>query len=364
VSEFLPTANVSRGSTSPTVFGEGLTDLSDLKLPAEHGVEMPLEKVLASTYTDGFIVIKDRQVLFEEYFNGMDSHTRHLLMSVSKSVTGTLAGVVVGSGQLDPEERIVSYIPELKDSPGFVDATVRHILDMTTAIVFSEDYDDPESEVVAHEESCGWRGRNPRSEAGVYEFSRSIQRADRAHGELFHYASINTDVLAWLIERSTGQRLVDVLSDTIWSRLGADHDGHLTVDHKGSPVANGGFCLTLRDLARFGILMLNHGHIDRDEMVPHQWVEDTLSNGSNEAWLPTIYGPIWPKGRYRNQWYVTGDDHGSFFGIGVNGQHLWVNPTTQVVIAKFSSHPASVNKEAMFLSMSAMDTIARSQTAN
>ena len=132
------------------------------------------------------------------------------------------------------------------------------------------------------------------------------------------------------------------------------------MDYKGSPVANGGFCLTLRDLARFGILMLNHGHIDNDEVVPHQWVEDTLSNGSNAAWLPTIYAPIWPKGRYRNQWYVTGDDHGSFFGVGVNGQHLWVNPTTQVVIAKFSSDPASVNKEAMFLSMSAMDTIARS----
>jgi len=362
VSEIVPTANVSGGDGSPFVWQESTANVGGLSVEINDEDSLSVESILLSTYTDGFLVTKNGRVAFEGYFNGMDRHTRHLLMSVSKSVVGTLAGVAVDRGLLDPAAAVVSYIPELEDSPGFADATVRNVLDMTTAIIFSEDYDDPESEVVAHEMACAWRGRSSIADQGVYEFARSTRRADREHGELFHYASINTDVLGWLIERSTAQRLSDFASESIWAHIGVEHDGQLGVDYRGSPVANGGFCFTLRDLSRFGEMMLNRGRINDSQIVSTEWINNTLNQGSNTAWLPTLYGPLWPNGRYRNQWYVTGDDHGSYFAIGVNGQHLWINPTTQVVITKFSSHPASVDKDAMLLTIEAMNTIARSPT--
>ena len=121
---------------------------------------------------------------FEDYYNGMGLHTRHLLMSVSKSVVGMLAGIIVAEGRLRPDAMIVDYLPEMVSTPGFAEATVRDVLDMTTAIVFSEDYDDPEAEVVTHEQATAWRGRTPLAEKGLYAYSQTIKKDTREHGEL------------------------------------------------------------------------------------------------------------------------------------------------------------------------------------
>ncbi|ASP34093.1 serine hydrolase [Labrenzia sp. VG12] len=362
ISEFLHVANISKGSKASVPLGTDFQDLSFLEFEALDGTNMSVSEMLVKTYTDGFIVLRDGDVVFEKYFNGMTPDTRHLLMSVSKSVTGTLAGVLVNDGRLDPTAMVTQYIPEMEGAPGFGDATVRQVLDMTTSIVFSEDYADPNAEVVAHEASTAWRGENaPLANEGVYAFSTTIKKDDsRPHGQQFQYASINTDVLGWLIERASGQRFADFFSETIWSKLGADHDGQITVDYKGSAAANGGFVLTLRDLARFSQMVLDDGYYNDQQIVASGWIDDIRFNGDNEAWKPTSYYETWPNGFYRNQWYVTGDDHGSFFAVGVNGQHIWINPTTRTAIVKFSSLPVSADKENIVLGWRAMDAISRS----
>ncbi|CUH41251.1 serine hydrolase domain-containing protein [Ruegeria atlantica] len=362
ISEFLHVANISRGSGPAAPLALALQDLSDLQFDGLDGQPMTVADMLVRTYTDGFLVMQDGDIVFEKYFNGMTPNTRHLLMSVSKSVTGTLAGILVNDGRLNPTALVTDYIPEMESAPGFGDATVRQVLDMTTAIVFSEDYADPDAEVVAHEATTAWRGENvPMAQEGVYAFATTIAKdASRPHGQQFHYASINTDVLGWLIERASGQRFADYMSAAIWSQLGADHDGQITVDYKGAAAANGGFVLTLRDLARFSQMVLDDGFYNGRQIVPSGWIDDIRFNGNNAAWQPTSYSSIWPDGFYRNQWYVTKDDHGSFFAVGVNGQHIWINPTTRTAIVKFSSLPVSADKENIALGWAAMDAIARS----
>jgi CubicO group peptidase (beta-lactamase class C family) len=360
ISEIIPTANISRGTGAPSELARSPQDFSGMSFEIGAGKSMTVTEMLDSTYTDGFIVLKDRAVVFEKYYNGMTSDTRHLLMSVSKSVTGTIAGTLVNDGRLNPEKKVVDYIPELKNSPGYTDATVREVLDMTTSIIFVEDYDDPEAEIASHEQATAWRGRTPIAEEGLYAFAQTIRKDKREHGEIFHYASINTDVLGWLIERSSSQRFIDFMSQAIWSKLGAEHDAQLSVDYLGSPVANGGFVITLRDLARFGQMVLDDGYYNGEQIIPSGWIDDIRFNGKNSAWKPTKHGEVWPDGFYRNQWYVTKDDHGSFFAVGVNGQHIWINPTTRVVIVKFSSFPKSADTESAGLAMAGMDAIARS----
>lgn len=362
ISEIIPVANISRGSGPAASLRVTPKDLSGLKFQAQDGTEMTIHNMLTQTYTDGFIVLHEGDVVYEKYFNAMTPSTRHLLMSVSKSLTGTLAGSLVHDGRLNPEAMVTDYLPELVDAPAYGIATVRQVLDMTTALVFSEDYADPNAEVTAHEAVTAWRGENAEgSQDGVYAFAKTIKKDDsRPHGKQFQYASINTDVLGWLIERASGQRFSDFMSDTIWSKLGADHDGQISVDYKGSAVANGGFVLTLRDLARFSQMVLDDGYYNNQQIVPSGWVDDIRFNGNNEAWKPTHYHEIWPDGFYRNQWYVTGDDNGTFFAVGVNGQHIWINPTTRVAIVKYSSLPLSADKENIALGWSAMDAISRS----
>lgn len=359
ISEIIPTANISRGSGRPTKLRRAPRDLSGLVFKSPEGNKATIGDMLDSTYTDGFIVLQNGEVVYEKYYNGMKPYTRHLLMSVSKSVTGSLAGILVHDGRLNPRKLVIDYIPEMEKSPGFRNATVREVLDMTTSIIFSEDYDDPEAEVVSHEQASAWRGRTPIAEKGLFAFAQTTKKDEREHGEKFHYASINTDVLGWLIERASGQRFHEFMEETMWSKLGAEHDAEISVDYLGAPVANGGFCITLRDLARFSQMMLDDGYYNGQQIVPSGWVDDCRLNGDNSAWKPTKYVKIWPHGFYRNQWYVTKDDQGSFFAVGVNGQSIWINPTTRVVIVKFSSTPKSSDMEKQLLTWAGMDALAR-----
>jgi CubicO group peptidase (beta-lactamase class C family) len=361
ISEIIPTGNISRGSGPVARLEHAPQDLSGLGFKTPDGKQMTVRKMLETTYTDGFIVLHEGRIAFEKYYNGMTPQTRHLLMSVSKSVTGTLAGILVNDGRLNPTAKVIDYIPELKNSPGFAEATVREVLDMTTSIVFSEDYADPKAEVVSHEVATAWRGpKSKLAQEGLYAFSQTIKKDKRAHGEKFHYASINTDVLGWLIERASKQRFIEIMRDAIWSKLGAEHDAQISVDYKGSAVANGGFVITLRDLARFSQMVLDDGRYNDRQIVPSGWIDDIRFNGKNSAWKPTSYSKIWPDGFYRNQWYVTKDDHGSFFAVGVNGQHIWINPKTRVVMVKYSSLPISADKDNIVLGWVGMDAIARS----
>ena len=109
ISEIVPTANISRGPVAPTALPRALRDINGLAFENHDGKKMTVEEMLASTYTDGFIVLKDGKVVFEEYYNGMTPDTRHLLMSVSKSVTGTLAGILVMDGRLKPDAKLINW---------------------------------------------------------------------------------------------------------------------------------------------------------------------------------------------------------------------------------------------------------------
>ena len=221
-------------------------------------------------YTDGFLVLKDGRILYERYFNGMRPESRHLLQSVSKSLCGVLAGELVESGAVDLDATVSTYVPELWDS-AFGDATVSQLLDMTAAVEFNEDYADPDSDVQAQDRAAGWRPRRIDDPESSYAFLGTL-RSSGAHGRSFQYCSATTDVLAWVLERATGRRYPELLSDELWSRIGAEHDAFVTVDEAGFAFANGGVSVSLRDLARFGHLVLSGGSVGEHRACSADWV--------------------------------------------------------------------------------------------
>src|SRR4029077_7701634 len=117
-------------------------------------------EVFADTYTDAVVVLHDGQLVAERYAAGMTAATPHLLMSVSKSLVGCVAGVLAERGLLDPAAPVTAYVPE-GGSSGYAGATVRHLLDMRTGIAFRETYTEPDAEVRVMERSMGWRPAQP-----------------------------------------------------------------------------------------------------------------------------------------------------------------------------------------------------------
>ncbi|MGH3295875.1 MAG: serine hydrolase, partial [Trebonia sp.] len=152
VRELIPTARIARGDGPVWELPRAeRDDLDELRFAVQPGELAPdgaltVREVLEATCTDGFLVLHRGQIVSERYFNGLRPDVAHLLMSVSKSVTGLVAGALASTGRLDVTQRVETIVPELSGT-SFAGATVQHLLDMRAGTRFREDYDDPDAEI-------------------------------------------------------------------------------------------------------------------------------------------------------------------------------------------------------------------------
>jgi CubicO group peptidase (beta-lactamase class C family) len=329
--ELVPTARIGR-SESPSPLARASSPPSGL----------PAARLLSDDTTDGVIVLHRGDVVLEEYRRGMDGDDVHLLQSVSKSITGVLTGVLVDQGRLSPEDPVTAHVPELSQT-SFAGATVRDLLDMRAGTRFDETYANPASDLRASEAQFGW-APGPRPAADAIAYLSALEN-HRDHGDRFEYRSILTDVLGLVLERAADAPFAEALSRALWAPLGAETDAHVTVDADGFAVADGGISVSLRDLARFGRMVLAGGTVDGRRVVPAAWLEDTLAGGpdSAAAFAQDEHSADLPGGHYRNQWWVPAGRQ-TFLGQGIHGQFLFADRASSVVIGVLSTWPTSLDE--------------------
>lgn len=357
--QLMPTINVSRGLGAPVALPTTLrSDIDSLSFtPIGTQQAMTWEQSLAATYTDGIVVLHRGKIVYERYFGVLTPEGQHAAMSVTKSVVGTLGATLVAEGRIDASKRVVDYVPELAHS-AFANASVRQVLDMTTGLKYSEDYADPNAEVWAHAQA-GNPLPKPKGYTGprtYYEFLQSVELEGK-HGVAFSYKTINTDVLGWVIARVSGRNVAQLLSERIWSRLGAEQDAYFTVDSIGTPFAGGGLNTGLRDLARFGEMLRNDGQFNGQQIIPQAVVADIRQGGDKQAFAKAGYALL--KGwSYRSMWWVTNKDGGAFMARGVHGQRIYIDPKAQMVIVRYASHPVASNSANDPVTLPAFDALA------
>lgn len=358
VREILPTVEVWRGRGPVRDLPRAERDLDGLAVKGVGGVETTLAELLDETYTDGFIVVKDGAVIYERYFNGMDERSLHLSQSMAKSVTGAVAGILVGRGLLDPEAPVTRYLPEL-EATGWRGARLQHVLDMTTGVRFNEEYADPYSGMGQLDVAAGWKPVPPGTDpdfswpAHVWELILSLTETTRPHGERFEYRSIETDVLAFAMERVTGKRLAQLVSEEIWQSMGAEESASFTVDAAGYALGDAGFNATLRDYARFGLLCLEA------EIVPPEWIASTRMR--NDSLFPPEASERLPQGGYRNMFWIEDAANSVLMCRGVFGQLIYIDFTERLVAVKLSSWPDFVNAAYDVPTRAAIRTIATAE---
>lgn len=341
--ELLPTQPIpaDRGSTLPL---ERTPNASALAAPVSRldGTTSTAEDVFADTWTDALLVLHDGQVVDEHYYTGMTERTPHLLMSVSKSLVGCVAGILTERGVLDPAAPVTTYVPEVAAS-GYGDATVRHLLDMRTGVAFRETYTAPDSEVRVMERSMGWRPRLDGDPVAMYDYLTTLGKTDD-HGGPFTYRSADTDMLGWVCERAAGTRMADLISTLLWVPIGAEQDAEVTCDPVGSAIHDGGISAVARDMARFGQMLLDGGTAKGQQVVPVDWLLDAHNPGKDvrEAFARTDNDSVMPGGWYRNQFWFVPNGHGTaLVCLGIHGQMVYVNHATQTVGVKLSSWPVA-----------------------
>ena len=317
-------------------------------------------EIFADTFTDAVMVVHDGAVVDERYIAPMTERTRHLVMSVSKSVVGCVAGVLVDRGQLDPHAAVTDYVPEIARS-GYLGASVRDVLDMRTGVAFRETYTDADAEVRVMERSMGWAPALPDDPVGAYAYLTTIGAAG-PHGGQFTYRSADTDMLGWVCERAAGLRMADLISTLIWQPMGAEFDAEIACDPVGTAIHDGGISATLRDLARFGQMVLDDGVVEGRQVIPSAWLADTFDPGPGvrEAFAHTDNELMLPGGWYRNQlWFFRNEAGPILLCLGIHGQLIFVDRASRTVVVKLSSWPDAQNPGFLADTLRACGVIAR-----
>lgn len=323
-------------------------------LPVADGAAQTVREVINGTDTDAWLVLHHGKLVAEEYLGHMSATTPHRLMSVSKSLVGTVAGALEKADTLDLSASANRYVPELTRS-GYANATVRQLLDMRSGIAFSEDYLNPVAELRQLETAIDWT----QTSGTIHDVLLSLDRKTH-HGGPFEYRSCETDVLVWVCEAAAGMPMPELMSELLWSRIGAEDDATVSIDPAGTGIFDGGITARLHDLARFGMVYLQDGASPTgQEVVSPAWIADTIHGGtdSRAAFAASPNDTQMPGGMYRNQFWLPYPDDDVLLCLGIHGQLVYLNQTADVVAVKLSSWPQPQDATKLTATLHAFDTV-------
>ena len=332
--ELFPTRSVAPPAT-PTTLTQQPVDIRSIQITLENGRQTVAGEWLDNAYTDGFIVLHEGKVAYEQYLNGQNRRSQHIMFSVTKSFTSALILTLAEENLIDLSKAIASYIPALTDT-AYGDATVQHVMDMTSSIQYDETYDDPESDIGRYFAALAPGG------LGLYHHLTTLDKklTGYAHGEAFQYVTPDTEVLGWIIRSVTGLSLAENLESRIWKPMGAEYPAHYMLDPVGIELAGAGLSMSLRDAARFGQMILDNGRYN-DRQVLSASIAQRIKNRRNTEEFTRYYDDPWyylVGEDYHDQWWsYRGVD--AVVALGIHGQFIYVNSDHNVVIVKQTSDP-------------------------
>ncbi len=279
----------------------------------------------ALPWFSAMVVLRGAEVAFERYAPDFGPDRAHSIMSVSKTTLNLIIGRMVADGKLDLERPVDFYLPWI--GPGYAKATLQQVLNMDVTNDYTEDYTDPKSRCFDHEAATGFRLPPEGAPEGTMKgFLATIGFAAGAtdcvnRSGFAQYRSANTDVLAHVVEEVSGRRFSALLAD-IADAAGIEGVFNVACDRTGFAMADGGICLTARDLARYGLIFARGGKgVNREVVGDAGFITKSLATGVP---MPAPRGWL----RYSNQ---TNTD-GTWLGHGgYGGQYLLVNPKTETV---------------------------------
>ncbi len=304
----------------------------EIQLPATYaydGESRDTQTFLDDTDTTGLLVVKNGRVTYENYRRGNTRDTRWISWSVGKSFISALIGIAIEEGKIaSVNDQLVTYAPELKGT-SYDGVTIRNALEMSSGVAWNEDYSDPDSDISRF-------GRALAFGSSMVDFAKTLGRATEP-GKVNLYNSLDAQMLGLVLLRATGESPSEYLEEKIWSKIGAEHDGYWVLDDTGMELAAGGVNVTLRDYARFGLLYLNGGKWNGEQLVPADWVKASHTPDAPQL-MPgkqDISDTVWG---YGYLWWLPRKADGPYAAVGIYNQFIYVDPAQDLVIVKTSAN--------------------------
>lgn len=301
--------------TVPVPRGDGpVTDL-----PQGEALTKPagMDAWITDADLTSLIVMKGGEIVFEDYYLGTTEHDTRISWSLAKSFMSSLLGVMLEEGAIGSiDDPVTQYVPELTGT-AYDGATIRNVLQMTSAVIFDEDYLDQRSDIQR-------MGRVLALGGLMDDFTASFSETSGPRGARWKYVSLDTHVLGMVLRGATGRSVADLMSEKIMTPLGLEQTPLFVSDGAGVAIVLGGLIMPTRDYARFGQMIAQNGRWNGQQIVPTDWIAE-----STVASAPTEEGKI----GYGYQWWVpVGAWPGEFLGRGIYGQYIYIDQTRDVVI--------------------------------
>ncbi|WP_340587883.1 serine hydrolase [Erythrobacter alti] len=288
--------------------------------------EFDMEAYVDSQNSAATVIVLDGEVVFERYDSGFSADGKWTSFSVAKSLTSTLLGAAIADGFIGSvEDPVTQYLPDLEGS-AYDGVTIRQLLTMSSGIRWSEDYDDPQSDIARFSEHVS-------REEGVdalVDYMRQLPR-DAEPGTRWQYNTGETNMIGMLVREATGRNLADYLSEKVWAPFGMEQDATWILSNTGSEIS--GCCIqaSTRDMARFGLFAMGGGVAGEKQVVPEGWFEEATQSLYETGGRSVGYGYQW--------WTYPGE---AYAARGLFGQGIFIDPARNLVIASNANWPDGV----------------------
>lgn len=302
--------------TVPVSRGQGPT--AELSYGPETSLPARVNDWIAERAVTGLVVMKNGEIVYENYFLGTAPEDRRIAWSVSKSYLSALIGILLDEGAIASlDNPVTQYAPALEGT-AYDGATIRNVLNMASGVTFNEDYLDYDSDI-------NRMGRVVALGGTLDDFTTDLKARFAEPGAEWKYVSIDTHVLGMVARGATGRSIPDLLSEKIIAPMGLEYEPYYVTDGTGTAFVLGGLNMTTRDYARFGQMYQQGGRWNDRQIVPQDWVAESTRPSAPTAPGRTGYGYQW--------WIPQGAAEGEYMARGVYGQYIYVDTARNVVIA-------------------------------
>lgn len=295
-------------------------------------------------FNDSLLVMHNNQVVHESYRNGMTADDRHVIHSCTKSLCAMLVGISIEQGLLDPNRAISHYIPEFKSISAWDGVSLQHVLDMQAGIEYSEDYTDPNAHYWSYARAAGYYPPLDNEKAigaKAWAFENMNTRSHEP-GTAFVYNSCLANVLGMALENVHNKNLAEIFEQKLYQPAGAESEAYFNTDPLGFPITEGQLNLKLQDFARCAAIILNQGKsLSGKQIVPAEFIEQTISPNLDDKikYQAVDKDAVYPKGQYKNQFWLLNPEQKQFTMLGIHGQFAWYDLNRKLMIVGNGSFP-------------------------
>ena len=279
------------------------------------------------------LIARDQTIFHEDYRFDRKPQMRFFGWSMTKSVVSLLFGIALDKKLINAiDDPVVHYVKELKGH-ALADTTLRNLLNMSSGADICQEMCSPKNSFERYEYSqIGYsphRAEHTDMKAGLLDFhwGRNVPQ-----GSAFNYTEICPQLIALVLESVFNQPLYKIAEHYLWQPMGAEQDAVWLTDSKGFAIASAGFSATLRDWARLGMLIANHGVAQGQQIISKSWIDECCKHGPKDQQVK--FNNV-ARGRgYRNFfWHVVPD--GSVIRMaGAKGQFVVIDRKTKTVLVR------------------------------